>query len=146
MKYYKAAPGGCVWNGNGFGPHDPGRNRETTNKPPQGFDAQYPIREDWSCTAITAGNWNCNDLLQAIKSQLPFLLRYQVADKNRVGDGHPHYNNVTIEVPQGGMAAEGLLRLIAQNLPGWQATRFPSHMILYEESTQYQHGVRIWPL
>lgn len=38
------------------------------------------------------------------------------------------------------------LRLVAQNMPGWQATRFPSHMILYPENREYEHGLRIWPI
>jgi len=33
IKHFKATgEGQCEWNGNGFGPHDPGRERETTNK------------------------------------------------------------------------------------------------------------------
>ena len=146
IDHYKSDPGGCAWNGNGFGPHDPGRERETTNKPPDGFDAQYPIREDWPCEGIVRGKWNCNDLLHAMKAQLPFLLRYQVAHKNKLKQGHPDYNNVTIQVPKTGMPAQELLRIIAQNLPDWQATRFPSHLILYREHRQYKHGTIIWPL
>jgi hypothetical protein len=77
-----------------------------------------------------------------VKRTLPFLLRYETAS----GDGHPDYNNVTIDVPESGMPAEQLLRLIAQCLPGWQATRFPSHMILYKEDRAYTQGTKIWPL
>lgn len=140
INHYKSAPGGCTWNGNGFGPHDPGRTRETTGKPPDGFDAQFPIRDDWPCTWITEGEWNCNKLLQEIKSRLPFLLRYQVAHTNKWKAGHPDYNNVSINVPRSGMPARELLRLIAGQLPGWQATRFPSHFILYKEDQRYKHG------
>ncbi len=131
----------CPWNTNGFGNHDPGRNREETNKPPDGFDQQFPIRGDWPCADITAGDWNCGELLRRMKNQLPFLLRYQ-----RTKNGHPDYNDSFIHVPQTGMPAEDLLRLIAQNLPGWQATRFPSHLILYKEHRQYLHGIAIWPV
>lgn len=131
----------CDWNGVGFGPHDPGRERETTNKPPEGFDARYPIREDWPCAGISASQWNARELLAALKRDLPFLLRYQRAK----GGGHPDYNEVAIDVLESGMPAEGLLRLIAQHLPGWQATRFSSHMILYKEDREYMHGTRIWP-
>lgn len=140
INHYKAAPGGCAWNGNGFGPHDPGRTRETTNKPPDGFDAQFPIRDDWPCTWIGGGQWNCNALLQEIKSGLPFLLRYQVSQKNKWRAGHSDYNNVTIVVPRKGMPVSELLRLIVRHLPGWQATRFPSHFILYKDDQQYKHG------
>ena len=53
-RHYRAE-GLCGWNGSSFGPHDPGRNRETTNKSPQGFDRQYPIKEDWPCDWIRCG-------------------------------------------------------------------------------------------
>ncbi len=78
FKYYRnAGEGACAWNGNGFGPHDPGRERETTNKPPDGFDAQYPIRQNWACDWIKTGNWNAAKLLKAIKGG---LLRYQTTE------------------------------------------------------------------
>jgi hypothetical protein len=44
------------------------------------------------------------------------------------------------------MTATEILRLIAQALPGWQATKFPSHMILYKEQRTYAHGKTIWPV
>ncbi len=132
-----------AWNGASFGPHDPGRNREATNKPPQGFDAQYPIKENWRCTGIAAGQYKAAQLLKAVKDELPFTFRYQEAKKG----GHPDYNTSIVTVPQAGMGAEELICLIAQSLPqGWQATRFPSHMILYKESRPYTHGTLIWPI
>lgn len=145
IKHYTSIPGACSWNGNGFGPHDPGRRREETNKPPDGFDAQFPIRDDWPLAGIKPGHWNCNELLQALKSQLPYLLRYESKTKNRLKEGHPDYNRKVVHVPRRGMAARDLLRLIAQNLPGWQATSFPSHLILYQERRRYEHGTVIWP-
>lgn len=141
IRHYKGQ-GLCAWNGISFGPHDPGRSRETTNKPPQGFDAQFPIRHDWPCTGINAGDWNAAALLRKLKDELPYCLRYEAA---QIG-GHPDYNNAIVHVPRSGMNADQLLGLIAQSLPrGWQATRFPSHMILYKETTVYLHGTIIWP-
>jgi hypothetical protein len=138
IKHYKEE-GLCAWNGNGFGTHDPGRRREETNKPPESFDAQYPIREDWPCAEITACPWNARELLVALKKQLPFLLRYDKAVRG-------HVEHLTIDVPQTGMPAVQILQLIATHLPGWQATRFSSHMILYREDRSYTHGTKIWPL
>jgi Eco29kI restriction endonuclease len=128
----------CAWNGNGFGPHDPGRSREETNKPPDGFDAQYPIKGDWSCDWIEAGSHNCSALLRSLKSGLPYLLRYQTTGS--LAAGHPDYNEVTVDVPQTGMPATELLALISSHLPGWQATAFPSHLILYNQSRDYAYG------
>lgn len=143
INYYKNEPGGCEWNGKSFGPHDPGRNREQTNKPPFGFDSQFPIREDWPCDAVTAKEWNVRDLLVLMKAKLPFDLRFQVANKKKYREGHPDYNSVTVVVPASGMPVNELLRLITRHIPGWQATSFPSHMILYKEAREYAHGIVI---
>jgi len=145
IKHYRnVGEGECAWNGNGFGPHDPGRERETTDKAPDGFDAQYPIRQDWQCNWIRAGNWNAAELLKAMKGKLPYLLRVQTARK---GSQEPHadYRIQSITVPQDNMSARDLLRIVAQALPGWQATAFPSHLILYKENRAYRHGQVIWP-
>jgi len=145
IKYYRdASEGECAWNGNGFGPHDPGRERETTNKAPGGFDGQYPIRQDWLCDWIKAGEVNAADLLKAMKGSLPYLLRYQTA-KQKSKEPHGDYKTLTVKVPRDDMGANDLLRTIAQALPGWQATAFPSHMILYKEDRAYTHGQVIWP-
>jgi len=44
------------------------------------------------------------------------------------------------------MPARDLLRLIVGRLPGWQATVFPGHMILYRETKAYKHGEVLKPL
>jgi hypothetical protein len=145
IKHYReAGEGECAWNGNGFGPHDPGRNRETTNKDPKGFDAQCPIRQDWTCDWIKAGEWNTAKLLKLIKAGLPYLLRYQTA-KQKSKEPHADYKDLTVMILQNDMNASDLLKAIAQALPGWQATAFPSHMILYKEHRTYTHGHSIWP-
>jgi hypothetical protein len=43
------------------------------------------------------------------------------------------------------MSVRDLLRTIGEALPGWQATAFPSHMILNKEDRPYVHGQIIWP-
>jgi len=143
IRHYKAQNAAvCEWNGNSFGPHDPGRDRETTNKATQGFDTQFPIRDDWPCAFVEAREWNIRELLIRIKDELPFLLRYDCTDKNyRLG--HPAYNDRVVVVPQANMGTSELLRLITQQIPGWQSTRFPSHMILYPETRDYVHGAII---
>jgi hypothetical protein len=128
----------CAWNGNGFGPHDPGRDRETTDKPSDGFDATYPIVADWPCSWIDPGNWPILDLLISLKKGLPYLLRYQVSGHWK--KGHPDYKSLSVNVLEPNMQAERLLALIANAIPGWQGTVFPSHMILYKESRAYIHG------
>jgi hypothetical protein len=131
----------AAWNGNGYGNHDPGRNREERNEAPDGFDRLYPIRHDWSLS-LEAGDYNVNELLQRVKSDLPFLLRYQTSTK-AWRQGHPDYNNVTVHIVHPNMRINELLELIAQHAPGWQATRFSSHVIFYKENRQYAFGTRI---
>lgn len=148
ITHYKQQKGGqCEWNGNGFGPHDPGRNREVTNKAPEGFDARYPIKTDWICDWIEAGEWSLLDLLVTLKDakRLPYLLRYETerlgpAKNAHFTQGHPDHHDKTVTVPLTGMTAEELLILITKALPGWQATAFPSHLILYKESFDYEYG------
>lgn len=148
--YKKEKLGECAWNGNGFGPHDPGRNREITNKPPDGFDAIYPIKHDWPCHWITPRTWNVLSLLLALKNpkNLPFLFRYET--EHLGGDkfahhtkGHPDHRGITVEVPKPNMSVVEILTLITKALPGWQATRFVSHVILYKEHRYYRHGTII---
>jgi len=145
IKHYKSSgEARCAWNGNGFGPHDPGRDRETTNKPPDGFDAKYPILEDWVCGWVEAGAYDAFRLLKSLKDELPYLVRFQMVEqKSRLP--HPKVEGARVEVPRSGMGAGELLTLVAQSLPGWQATVFPSHMILYHENRDYRHGKRLWP-
>jgi hypothetical protein len=96
LSHYEQQAGNlCEWNGNSFGPHDPGRDRETTNKAPDGFDAQFPIRDDWPCVGVTAGDWNVRELLIEMKEELPFLLRYEATNK-KYRQGHPDYNNLIV--------------------------------------------------
>ncbi len=134
-----------TWNGNGFGPHDPGRERESTNKPTEGFDATYPIRDEWPCSWIKAGDHTAYDLLRSLKSGLPYLLRFE-GTKPKSQKPHPDHLAAKVKVPMDGMPAQDLLKLITKKLPGWQATVFPGHMILYKEHRSYNHGKVIWPL
>ncbi|PLC06038.1 hypothetical protein CY658_03040 [Variovorax sp. RO1] len=138
--HYKSLNVGlCAWNGTGFGPHDPGRDRETTNKHPEGFDSLHPIIDDLPCTWVAPRVWNARELLLSLKDNLPYLLRFQVEGHYR--NGHADYNNVDVSVPTAAMPAKALLGLIASALPDWQATAFVSHMILYREFRTYSFGV-----
>jgi predicted GIY-YIG superfamily endonuclease len=149
ISHYRAV-GQAAWNFSGFGSHDPGRNREETNKEPQGFDSMYPIRDDWVCDFVSAEDWNVRELLLELKRELPFLLRFEVRGPH-FRAGHPRYNEETVRIPRSGMSARELLALIAgaippqEGRPPAQATIFPSHMILYFEDRDYRHGETIRP-
>jgi hypothetical protein len=145
IKFYrKSKTGDCAWNGLSVGRHDPGRDRETTNKPPDGFDARYPIKEHWPCP-IKGGRFNGSELLMSVKAVLPFVFRYETTNPKRWREGHPDYNQRTLEVPDNEMGASEPVVAIAQQMAGWQATVFSSHIILYKEDRTYKYGKVIWP-
>lgn len=134
---------GCDWNGKGFGNHDYGKERDNTK--PQVFDQTYPINERWRCAAVTAGEWEANDLLVAMKEELPYTFRYQT-DSPQGGwrKGSAAYNGLRVTVPHPGMPAIDLLREIVRQFPaGWQAIIFPGHMILYAENRDYTHSIDV---
>ena len=128
----------CAWNGSGLGPNDPGRNREETDLPPDGFHARYPIRQDWACDWLEAQEYEVLELLVSLKEKLPFLLRYEVTTHYRTG--HPDFEGKRVVLPSHGMGASEILELVVGQLPGWQATAFPSHIILYREARDYAYG------
>jgi hypothetical protein len=82
----------------------------------------------------------------SIKASLPYVFRYELANSKRWRDGHPDYNERTLTVADDNMGAVALIASIAEQLPGWQATSFPSHIILYKEDRKYKYGRVIWPV
>jgi hypothetical protein len=137
------------WNNSGFGSNDPGRERETTNKPEQGFDAQYPIDIDidldLDSLGILEGCTSVHELLWKLKEALPYTFRYET---NHPGSPQPYrqfphqdYLDARMCIKERQVTARELLRRIVEALPsGWQATKFVSHVILYKEHRVYQFG------
>ena len=123
----------CEWNGSGFGNHDVGRRRDTSE--PNEFDRQFPIRLEWPCTQIRAGQHGVGELLASLKAELPYLLRY---DK-----GHADLKNVTVEFASHAPTVREVMREISAILPGWQATALPSHIIFYKETRSYAHAMGV---
>ena len=144
---------GSEWNGSGFGSNDPGRERETTNKPEQGFDARFPIDIDTPLSLLATGQTTVHVALMALKDVLPYTLRYEVSlppQRTKVGghdyrlNPHPDMPASQLEIPPGPISVRRAMQLIVAALPaGWQATYFVSHVILYKEDRQYAHGVQI---
>lgn len=141
---------GSEWNGSGFGSNDPGRERETTDKPDQGFDAQFPIDIDMPLEILPSGAMSVHEALMALKIALPYTLRYEVKlppGRKKVGshdfrtNPHPDMRASTVMIPGGPMTVRATLQRIVAALPrGWQATYFVSHLILYRETRAYLHG------
>lgn len=126
-----------MWNGAGFGPKDPGRERDTTK--PGKFDQQHPIIEDYSV------NINIDDdgfimlskLLSAMKNQLPYVFRYEVAEKILS-------NRIRVNVEH---TAKDLLQAVVDHLgAGWKGAVISYGMVLYKTNKSYPHGTEINPM
>jgi hypothetical protein len=149
IRHYKStASDTCSWNGSGFGSNDPGRRREETNKPPEGFDSLHPISIDLPGDFIPAGNMTAAKAAALLKSNLPYTLRYEtvLGPNNRAHASRPHPDLLAVEltVPPGPQTARGLMQTIERALGSdWQATAFASHLILYKERRDYTHGSNV---
>jgi len=124
------------WNNSGFGSNDPGRERDTTKYKPSHFNVLYPISLLRPVTTpLTAGS-TVKDALKLLKSELPFLLRFQGlrAKKSELNDAILPNDIV-------GLSVEDTLKSLINLLPkGWQATHLPGYIILYKENRDYAHG------
>lgn len=140
---------GSEWNGSGFGSNDPGRERETTNKPEQGFDARFPIDIDTPLDVLEPGQTTVHEALAALKIALPYTLRFELEPGAKGSHSfrlrpHPDLPAAPLTIPAGPLSLRDAMVLIKAALPaGWQATYFVSHVIFYKEKRQYAHGVLI---
>lgn len=144
LKHYREH-GPVTWNGSGFGSNDPGRERETTNKDPEGFDSSYPISIDLPSEFLPEGPISVEAALVRMKRALPYTLRFETLrnarGKSMRGRLHPDLLRPTITVPAEPQTVRQLMQLIKAPLgPEWQATEFPSHVILYKETRSYKFG------
>ena len=143
-----SSTGRIPWNNSGFGSNDPGRERETTNKAPEGFDAQFPISTEIPGNYVAPGTKTVAQALAVLKASLPYTLRYETlrGSTGRAQRGQPHPDLVAaaVEIPDTPFTVHQFLRIMMRALPaGWQATQFVSHVILYKESRGYAHGAII---
>ncbi len=147
IKHYRASslPGRVSWNGSGFGSNDPGRERETTNKAPEGFDTQFPVSIDIPGDYIRVGTQTVAEALAQLKGALPYTLRYETLRnaRGKAQRGHPHLDLTLSEITISSSTLsvrELLISIVSVLPPGWQATHFVSHVILYKEARTYAHG------
>ena len=140
---------GSEWNGSGFGSNDPGRERETTNKPEQGFDALFPIDIDTPLSILQPGETTVHQALVSLKVALPYTLRYELEPGARGSHAYRTRPNIdlpasTVTIPDHPLTIREALQFLVRALPnGWQATYFVSHVILYKENRTYTHGTKI---
>lgn len=124
--------GECEWNKSGFGPKDPGKNRDGYQ--PNKFDVLYPINTDWPINGIE-DTMTIGEVLALLKEQLPYVMRYELPAAD-------HSRKLTLKgVPR---TAMGLALAIAKQLGDeYQFMLFKSHMVLYKSKKEYAHGTRL---
>ncbi len=130
------------WNFNGFGNNDPGRNRDHSVVKSNHFDAWYPVDLDvLVSTGLEPGYYPVTKYLEAVKTALPFNLRYDSkALSPRKAD-----TTYLAKIPAHETSARDLLREAVEALPrGWQATVLPGYVILYQEETSYKSARLYW--
>lgn len=124
----------CKWNGTGFGPKDPGKERDTTK--PSWFNNTYPIRDDWPVENVP-DQAAVGDVLRVLKDQLPFLLRYE-----RLGKAAA----VPVDLDGIPRNARAVLVKCAQALgANWQLTLLKFGFILYQDVKEFKFGERLHP-
>lgn len=126
-----------MWNGVGFGPKDPGKERDTTK--PGKFDRDHPIVDDFPINLHPdeSGAIGLGKLLTAMKTQLPYVFRYDVpaAELERA-----------ILVSHVQPIARDLLQAAVTFLgEGWRGAIISYGMVLYKTSKHYPHGEELNP-
>lgn len=131
------------WNGSGFGSNDPGRERDTTTYKDTHFDAMFPINIDRSLETVLLSGESAATVLSRLKDTLPYVFRYEGRKGSR--RAHPDLEEKKVDLSNmDSFTARNLIeRTVAQLPDGWQATKLPSHIILYKENKNYIHGTII---
>jgi hypothetical protein len=117
-----------MWNGKGFGPKDPGQERDTTR--PSYFDSHYPIRLDIDIPDI-GDDETLNSLCQKMKAHLPWVFRFKLNGRK----------NDPINLRGVDRRPEPLLQAVVDRLgAGWRGAVLSFGMVLYESRKEYRFG------
>jgi hypothetical protein len=126
----------CKWNHKGFGPKDPGKNRD--GHTPGWFDETYPINEDWPIDDVE-DEVSVGVLLKILKESTPYLIRYTINSPD---------TDLRLNLAGVDRTAKALLIATAKSLgANWQLMLFKSHFTLYkhERIRQYPNGEQLHP-
>lgn len=122
-----------LWNTNGFGMNDPGKERDTTNFKDDHFDVMYPVDLGYVIESLEQGVYPVNQLLPALKQALPYLFRYESQRAK-----HSDYLASQLTISQSPItAAQVFGELIKALPPGWQITALPGYVIMYKNIHSY---------
>jgi hypothetical protein len=122
-----------LWNTNGFGMNDPGRERDTTNFKDNHFDAMYPADLGYVVESLERRVYPVNQLLPALKQALPYLFRYESQWAK-----HPDYLASEVTISQSPITATQVFEALIDALPPeWQITALPGYVIMYKNIRSY---------
>jgi hypothetical protein len=129
-----------LWNTNGFGMNDPGKERDTTNFKSSHFDAMYPADLGYVIKPLERGTYPVSQLLSALKQVLPYVFRYE-----NQWARHPDYLNSQVIIPQNPITAAQVFNSLVDALPpGWQITALPGYVIMYKSIRPYPSAQQIF--
>ena len=132
IKMFSSSHAG-MWNNKGFGPKDPGKERDTTK--PSEFDLKHPIRADFIVEQV-ADSETVRTLFQKMKAGLPYLFRYKLDNEAAA---------CTVDLTGVKRAAQVLLEsAIASMPPGWQGAVLSYGMVTYKNSKEYPHARKVF--
>jgi hypothetical protein len=117
-----------MWNGKGFGPKDPGQERDTTR--PSDFDRDHPIRLDIDIPDIDDDE-TLHSVCHKMKAHLPWVFRFKL--NGRKDD--------TIDLRGVERQPEPLLQAVVDRLGvGWRGAVLSFGMVLYKSRKEYRFG------
>ena len=129
-----------AWNDSGFGSNDPGRERDTTNTKPEGFDSLYPIDFDRDLDLTFSDTLTASAVLLALRRVLPYTFRVEGAARGsrRL---HPELEGAIVRPPKAPFTVRSILQSLIGQLPsGWQATALAGRIVMYKEARDYPFG------
>lgn len=133
IELYKEV-GAAGWNGTGFGPKDPGKERDTTE--PGKFDADHPIKSNWPIKISDSDN-TAAKVSAALKKQAPFVFRYKIESED---------TNKPMNLISSYMPADSLFTILVETLgQGYRGAILSFGMVLYKNLKKYPYGQTIDP-
>jgi hypothetical protein len=122
-----------MWNGQGFGPNDPGKHRDTGT--PSYFDREFPIRLDILLHEIP-DRLPLGILARTMKRDLPYLFRYSL--ENRAEE--------IADISSVARTPDQLLQALINHLgEGWRGAILSYGLVLYHNRKIYPHGIHVDP-
>ena len=136
------------WNNKGFGPNDPGHNRDMTRGRDQqdGFDDNFPIDTDLLIDISDLSGRPIYECLNELGDAVPYVVRYQKQTNGR-NDRRPHPDllNSTGSLPSIGTTARDYVKAVMVSVgDGWQAVALSGRIIVYKDNELYP-GENLYP-